>query len=142
MTKAKGSKKRARGGWGSRLPSLLFLTFSFAVLLLASCSSVSPRAVGSSVVCVVSRSLSLLAVLVCSLLCCSPGFRLTAPPPPTGPPAGPYGAGPYGTTSLSLSGKQLRARVEGSRWRRSSFGWSWSPLRWFWPRTKVLRVPA
>eukprot|EP00962_Isochrysis_galbana_P006107 scaffold1650_cov124-Isochrysis_galbana.AAC.11 len=23
---------------------------------------------------------------------------------------------------------------------RSSFGWS--PLRWFWPRTKVLRVPA
>eukprot|EP00962_Isochrysis_galbana_P015616 scaffold4490_cov130-Isochrysis_galbana.AAC.4 len=36
--------------------------------------------------------------------------------------------------------KQLRARVEGSRWRPSSFGWS--PLRWFWPRTKVLRVPA
>eukprot|EP00962_Isochrysis_galbana_P012828 scaffold3639_cov141-Isochrysis_galbana.AAC.14 len=35
---------------------------------------------------------------------------------------------------------QLRARVEGSRWRPSSFGWS--PLRWFWPRTKVLRVPA
>eukprot|EP00962_Isochrysis_galbana_P019103 scaffold5558_cov131-Isochrysis_galbana.AAC.8 len=36
--------------------------------------------------------------------------------------------------------KQLRARVEGSRWRRSSFGWS--PLGWFWPWTKVLRVSA
>eukprot|EP00962_Isochrysis_galbana_P026891 scaffold8400_cov116-Isochrysis_galbana.AAC.5 len=36
--------------------------------------------------------------------------------------------------------KQLRARVEGSRWRPSSFGWS--PLRRLWPRTKVLRVPA
>eukprot|EP00962_Isochrysis_galbana_P020042 scaffold5856_cov115-Isochrysis_galbana.AAC.2 len=36
--------------------------------------------------------------------------------------------------------KKLRARVEGSRWRRSSFGWS--PLRWFWPWTKVLRVSA
>eukprot|EP00962_Isochrysis_galbana_P012918 scaffold3680_cov133-Isochrysis_galbana.AAC.1 len=38
--------------------------------------------------------------------------------------------------------KQLRARVEGSRWRRSSSSFGWSPLRWFWPRTKVLRVPA
>eukprot|EP00962_Isochrysis_galbana_P043847 scaffold16831_cov127-Isochrysis_galbana.AAC.2 len=35
---------------------------------------------------------------------------------------------------------QLRARVEGSRWRLSSFGWS--PLRWFRPWTKVLRVSA
>eukprot|EP00962_Isochrysis_galbana_P006551 scaffold1748_cov123-Isochrysis_galbana.AAC.7 len=45
--------------------------------------------------------------------------------------------------SVQLFKTQLRARVEGSegsRWRRSSFGWS--PLRWFWPRTKVLRVPA
>jgi len=36
--------------------------------------------------------------------------------------------------------KQLRARVEGSRWRRSSFGWS--PPRWFRPLTVVLRVSA
>eukprot|EP00962_Isochrysis_galbana_P006731 scaffold1813_cov129-Isochrysis_galbana.AAC.4 len=36
--------------------------------------------------------------------------------------------------------KQLRARVEGSRWHRSSFGWS--PPRWFRPLTMVLRVSA
>eukprot|EP00962_Isochrysis_galbana_P022013 scaffold6532_cov116-Isochrysis_galbana.AAC.3 len=50
-------------------------------------------------------------------------------------------AGSFNDRFISPLKKQLRARVEGSsRWRPSSFGWS--PLRWFWPRTKVLRVPA